>query len=139
MRVSRRPADLPSPNMTPMIDCVFQLLIFFITTASLSQLSMLHLTLPAEKGNPAASTGSAGLVVNLTAEGNIVISGGDVDISGIAALAREALAREPGSVPVIRADRNARADDLNKVMRALRAGGCRTIRVATVAKPGGAG
>jgi biopolymer transport protein ExbD len=132
MRVSRRASDLPSPNMTPMIDCVFQLLIFFITTASLAQMSLVHLFLPTEKGNPAASAGSMGLVVNLTANGGIVVNDRGVALSELTALAKEALVREPSAVPVIRADREARADDLNKVMKALRGGGCRSIRVATV-------
>ncbi len=105
MRVSRRGLEAPSPNMTPMIDCVFQLLIFFLTTASLSQMAMVHLFLPVEKGNPAASTGSAGLVVNLTAGGALVVSNREVTLSEIAVLAREAIAREPEAVPVIRADR----------------------------------
>ncbi len=134
MRIRRpRPGAL-QPDMTPMIDVVFQLLIFFIITAQLVQQAV-PLLLPLERGARADASGSMGLVVNLTADGEIVVLERRVEAGRLPELARELLAREPRSVPVVRADRRAAAARLNDVMTGLREGGCRSIRIST--EPGG--
>ncbi|MBL8792379.1 MAG: biopolymer transporter ExbD [Planctomycetia bacterium] len=45
MRIARRPRKSPQMELTPMIDCVFQLLIFFMLSSSF-QTPMIQLTLP---------------------------------------------------------------------------------------------
>lgn len=46
MRAIAPPAFLPGPNMTPMIDCVFLLMIFFMVTTDLASSGSLELQLP---------------------------------------------------------------------------------------------
>ena len=46
MRAIAPPAFLPGPNMTPMIDCVFLLMIFFMVTTDLASSGTLELQLP---------------------------------------------------------------------------------------------
>ena len=46
----RRKSRLLPVDMTPMIDIVFQLLIFFLTTAQLAQFSRAEMDLPEEAG-----------------------------------------------------------------------------------------
>ena len=51
MRLSKhRRAGVPLMNMTPMIDVVFLLLIFFMTVSQVSQINRERLRLPKEKG-----------------------------------------------------------------------------------------
>ncbi len=132
MRI-RRP--IPGPlelDMTPMIDVVFLLLIFFLTTAQLSQMASAPVTLPQERGNADALLETSGLVINVTADGSIVILEKTVSANEVAALARIAREQDPSAIPVIRADRSASGADLNAVMTGLRVGGFREVRVATI-------
>ncbi len=132
MRIRRPTSGAIELDMTPMIDVVFLLLIFFLTTAQLSQMSSAPVTLPREDGNADELLESSGLVVNVIDDGSIVILEKTVLTSEIALLAKNALAQDPTAIPVIRADRGASAAHLNAVMDALRTGGFRTVRLATI-------
>lgn len=125
-------------DLTPMIDVVFLLLIFFLTTAQLSQMASAPVTLPQENGNADELLESSGLVVNVTADGSIIILENTVVAADIPALAKVALAQDPTAIPVIRADRSAAATQLNAVMDGLRTGGFRNVRVATIRSSGAA-
>jgi biopolymer transport protein ExbD len=118
-------------DMTPMIDVVFLLLIFFLVTAQMSEMASTPVTLPVQEGTEQESEGAIGLVVNLDAVGVIVVGSDAVEPLGLIDLAKDALARDPAAVPVVRADRRAPAARLNEVVEGLRSGGCRAVRVAT--------
>jgi biopolymer transport protein ExbD len=118
-------------DMTPMIDVVFLLLIFFLVTAQMSDMASTPVTLPVQEGTEQESEGAIGLVVNLDAVGVIVVGSDAVEPLGLIDLAKDALARDPTAVPVVRADRRAPAARLNEVVEGLRSGGCRAVRVAT--------
>ncbi len=122
--------------MTPMIDVVFQLLIFFLTTAAVAQATRARLDLPAERGVSEPSPTGPGLVVALHADGRVEVSGRDVTIAELGTLAREAIVAHGAHVPVIRADRTTAAQRLNDVMDACREAGFQGVRIATA--PGGA-
>ena len=59
-------------DMTPMIDIVFQLLIFFLVTAQMAQQTRATLDLPKEKGEETKETEQAGLTINVLADGSVV-------------------------------------------------------------------
>ncbi|MSR28890.1 MAG: biopolymer transporter ExbD [Phycisphaerales bacterium] len=132
MRVCTQRRGPLALDMTPMIDVVFLLLIFFLTTAQLAELASSDLDLPQESGANEASRGASGLVVNLGSNGTITILDEPVPIEDLPARVRSALAADPNAVPIVRADRALAAGTLNRVMDALRTGGCRSIRLATV-------
>ncbi len=132
MRIRRPIAGALELDMTPMIDVVFLLLIFFLTTAQLSQMAAAPVTLPQEQGNADELLESSGLVVNVMADGSIIVLEKVISPQEIPALAKVALALDPSAVPMIRADRSASAIHLNEVMDGLRSGGFRNVRVATV-------
>ena len=138
MRFSRsgsRPAALLL-DMTPMIDIVFLLLIFFLTTAQLARESRAELDLPEERGEQSAEVERAGLIVNVLADGSLLM--GDQSIS-IEELENAAIRQVIGSRdekgrlvrPLVRADRNAPAERLNEVFNALRRAGTGSVRLAT--------
>ena len=118
-------------DMTPMIDVVFLLLIFFLTTAQMAQMASSPVTLPEEAGNAEESLGSAGMVVNVDAMGVITVLDQAIETPELMKRAKEVMAQDPVAVPVIRADRRSTAARLNEVVDALRSGGCRAVRVAT--------
>ena len=59
-------------DMTPMIDIVFLLLIFFLTTMQLARESRAEVELPVEMGEKDPAVQPAGLILNVLADGSIV-------------------------------------------------------------------
>jgi biopolymer transport protein ExbD len=119
-------------DMTPMIDIVFQLLIFFLTTAAIAQANRVQLDLPREAGAPDPSPTGPGLVVSILADGSCELAGRSVTMDELTAAARAERGRH---VPVVRADRSAPGARLNDVIDACRQAGFDGIRLATT--PGG--
>ena len=120
--------------MTPMIDIVFLLLIFFLWTMQLVQDSRTELELPREDGDQSAQREPAGLIVNLLADGTIVEGDEPISLDGLRVLALSTSSTagdEPRPRPLIRADRNAPVERLNQIMNVLRQSGHSWIRLAT--------
>lgn len=85
-------------NMTPMIDLIFTLVIFFMLTLDLSSKEYLPLTLPfayhavEDKDDSADAIASMKVIVNLTADGKMVLKGQEWDLkSDVPAKQTEAL------------------------------------------------
>jgi biopolymer transport protein ExbD len=120
--------------MTPMIDIVFQLLIFFLVTAQMAQQSRAKLDLPQEAGEESKSTEQAGLTINLLADGNVVVNENIVSMEALDQLVDDAI-KIAGGVdalkPLIRADRGCDSARLNEVFNRLSARGISAIRLAT--------
>ena len=134
MRIGKTRRSALAPDMTPMIDVVFLLLIFFLTTSQLAELASSELELPREPGSKEKQGVASGLVVNIGPDGTITILDEMVALETLPAIVRAALFADADSVPVVRADRMAQASRLNEVMDALRSGGCRSVRLATVTR-----
>ncbi|MDG2021731.1 MAG: biopolymer transporter ExbD [Phycisphaerales bacterium] len=134
---SRNKQDRLLPvDMTPMIDIVFQLLIFFLTTAQLAQFSRAEMDLPQEAGEQTEAAEEAGIIVNLLADGTIQIAGERLDDAAFAVMAEELVLDHPGEElarlrPLVRADRNAAAARLNRVLEILQSAGVPAVRIAT--------
>jgi biopolymer transport protein ExbD len=65
-----------SINLTPLIDVVFLLLIFFMVSTSFSELTQLTVNLPEADG--ARATDEIGLVVVIDSAGNVTVGGDPV-------------------------------------------------------------
>ena len=123
-------------DLTPMIDVVFLLIIFFMTTAQFAQLTRAEVDLPQERGEQQAEAEQAGIVVNITGEGQLIVSGRTVGLGELESIVRLEIAREPDRPAqqlklLIRADRNAPAARLNRVVEVLRPLGVGAARLAT--------
>ncbi len=88
-RQLRRPEV--SINLTPLIDVVFLLLIFFMVSTSFSELTQLVVDLPEAEGTPASADTSVLLVVDVA--GNMTLDGEPVpnDVRGLSAAMGERL------------------------------------------------
>ena len=120
--------------MTPMIDIVFQLLIFFLVTAQMAQVTRSDLDLPKEKGEESKEVEQAGLTINVLADGSIEVNGSVVSFEALDGFVDEAIERAGGVdrlKPLIRADRAADAAQLNAVFNRLSGRGLTAIRLAT--------
>ena len=88
-RQLRRPEV--SINLTPLIDVVFLLLIFFMVSTSFSELTQLVVDLPEAEGAPASADSTVLLVVDV--QGNMTLDGEPVpnDTGGLSAALRQRL------------------------------------------------
>ena len=88
-RQLRRPEV--SINLTPLIDVVFLLLIFFMVSTSFSELTQLVVDLPQAEGTPASADTSVLLVVDVA--GNMTLDGEPVpnNVRGLSAAMGERL------------------------------------------------
>lgn len=133
-RNSRNSNRSVAVDMTPMIDIVFQLLIFFLVTAQMAQQTRTTLDLPQEKGEEAKETEQAGLTINVLADGSVVVNDDVLSYEALDRMVDDAIARVGGVdslKPLVRADRNCDAAKLNEVLNRLSARGLSAIRLAT--------
>ena len=125
-------------DMTPMIDIVFLLLIFFLTTAQLARESRAELDLPEERGEQREDVERAGLIISVLATGELMQGDRVITVPELEELAVAQVVGgrdENGRLvrPLVRADRNAPAERLNEVFNALRRAGTGSARLATSA------
>src|SRR6476661_5500970 len=95
-------------NMTPMIDVVFQLIIFFLLSSHLAkQETQLPLPLPAAaSGSAQAVDDRPRLTVNVLADGTLLVASRPISADDLAALLRERRAAHGDELEVrIRGDR----------------------------------
>ncbi len=119
-----------------MIDVVFLLIIFFMTTAQVARLTHTEIDLPQEKGEQHAIPDESGLVINITGQGEIVVAGRTVGLSELEGIVRGELRKQPQRPAqelklLLRADRTATAAHLNRVVNLLESLGVGAARLAT--------
>ena len=124
-----QPDEETAIDMTPMLDIVFIMLIFFIVTTSFVKEAGVDIN------RPAASTGkktdSKSLIVAITKDGAIYIDGNQVDVQTIRPLVEGLRAQDPESAVTVQADDASRTGALIAVMDQIRAAGVTNISVAT--------
>ena len=123
-------------QITPMIDVVFLLIIFFMTTAQFAKLTRAELDLPREPGEQNKVPEEEGIVINITSQGNIIVSTEYVTIDRLESLVREEIKRARGrsaerAKVLIRADQNCNTRVLNQVIARLQNMGVGAARIAT--------
>ena len=120
-------------EITPMIDVVFLLIVFFMTAARFAREQRMPMALPREAGDVQGEE-SAGLVINLMDDGRIVVheltvAGADFDEGVRGHL--EASRRGGGDAVTVRADRRASSDALNALVLRLESLGVVGVQVGT--------
>ena len=121
---SKHPARVPSVELTPMIDVVFLLIIFFMTTAQVAQLTRTEIDLPLERGDQRTTPDEAGLVINISASGEIIVASRVIGLAELEGIVRSEIRKDPQRPAdqlklLLRADRTVAALYLNRVVRLL--------------------
>lgn len=115
-------------DMSPMIDCVFILLIFFIVTTTFVDETGVEVDKPQAASSVRLEKTS--ILLALTANGDVVHGGRAIGVSGVQALVRRMLQQE--NVPVIvQADVAVPAGLLVRVIDEAKLGGAQKVSVAT--------
>lgn len=137
--MKKRP-DEPGPNMTPMIDVVFQLIIFFVVTADMQQkaidesikLAMAPHAKPVEVRDPRE------VVIEVDQQGRISIARTYMSADYLYTIMRKTVADHGQSVPVIiRADGLTKHDSVRAVMDACTRAGLWKVKFAAVKEKAG--
>lgn len=115
-------------DMTPMLDVVFILLIFFIVTASFVKEAGIDVNRP--EAATAVKKERANILVAISDKGDIWINKRKVDIRSVQANIERLKAENPQGTVVIQADKKATTDTLIKVMDSARAAGVFDVSIA---------
>ena len=95
-------------NMTPMIDVVFLLLIFFLAATTFAREEVeLDLRLPQAKSGQAGK-GDTQLVVNVFADGRITVDGREVPLPALQQKLQAAVQRNAEQAVLVRGDQESR-------------------------------
>lgn len=116
-------------DMTPMLDVVFIMLIFFIVTASFVKESGIDVNRP--EAATAVQKDRANILVAISDSGEIWINKRQVDARAVQANIERLYAENPQGSVVIQADKKATTETLIKVMDAARAAGVFDVSIAT--------
>jgi len=117
-------------NLTPLIDVVFQLLIFFmVTTTFVSFENRVKVNLPS--GDFAAAEPSKNITVTITEDNTIYLNGKLIDPLKITESIATELKKTPGRIVVLEADKNVLHGKVISVMDLLKKGGADKIAIAT--------
>jgi biopolymer transport protein ExbD len=115
-------------NVSPLIDMVFILLIFFIVTTTFVEETGVEVDKP--QAASAAALNKNSILLAVTAEGRVVYGGQDIGINGVRALVKRMTTQE--EVPVIiQADKNASAGVVVRVIDEAKLGGAKNVSIAS--------
>ena len=115
-------------NMTPMLDVVFIMLIFFIVTASFVKEAGIDVNRP--EAATAVKKERANILVAISDQGEIWINKRQIDVRAVQANIERLKAENPQGSVVIQADKKATTETFIKVMDASRAAGVFDVSIA---------
>jgi biopolymer transport protein ExbD len=120
-------------DMTPMIDIVFLLIIFFMTVTQVSQAQKEPIDLPKLAGSEEQRPSQ--LTINVSKTGEAIVAGTPLTVSQIVSLVSGAI-QQAGNNPdvvtiVIRADTSGTSRTVNQLVRSMEKLGVKRVRLAT--------
>ncbi len=123
---SEQNADI---DMTPMLDIVFIMLIFFIVTTSFVKESGIEVNRPTAQTATRKEQGN--IIVAIRANGDIWIDKRQVDVRAVRANVARLHAEQPLGAVVIAADKETKVSVLTQVMDQIRLAGITNASIAT--------
>jgi biopolymer transport protein ExbD len=117
-----------SVNMTPLIDMVFILLIFFLVTASFTKESGIDVDRPTAQTAIREEQGS--MIIGVSKDGEIWIDNQKIEIRAVRAHVEHLHAQNPEGTVIILADENARTGTTVEVLDQVRLAGVANVSIA---------
>lgn len=124
-RQRRKSAEL---NMSPLIDMIFILLIFFVVTTSFVKEAGVDVQRPVAQ--TAETKESTNMVLAITKENVIVVEGKPIDVRSVRSYMERFLMQNPNGSVVLAADRDSRSGIVIQVLDACRLAGVKNLSVA---------
>lgn len=116
-------------DMTPMLDVVFIMLIFFIVTSTFVKEAGVDVTRP--QADTAVQAESNSIQIGIDSSNQIHMDKRQIDKRAIRANVERGLAESPGAAVIIVADRDSNTDTLIQVMDQARLAGAESVSVAS--------
>jgi biopolymer transport protein ExbD len=130
MKLARPSRRRPVDSVTPLINVVFLLLIFFMLTGTISRPDLLDIRPP--ETNAGTDEAATGVRIQLSAEGRMAIDKKRMTLDEVATAVAERRRTEPKVKVVIAADGKTEAGKVLNLLDALRRAGVERISLATV-------
>ena len=127
-RNRNREEEDASIDMTPMLDIVFIMLIFFIVTTSFVKEAGIQVNKP--EANQATKEPSANIFIAIRDTGEVWMDKRQVDVERVAANIERMLAEQPTDIVVIQADKEAEHGRVVEVMDQVKEAGIDKISIA---------
>ncbi|TAJ18734.1 MAG: biopolymer transporter ExbD [Planctomycetota bacterium] len=125
-------ADDPVMNLTPLIDVMFNLLLFFmLATTFLLPERNLEVELPQARAGQVQGEAAREIVLNVTRDGGVLLSGRRIDYGVLERELRAAAARDPRTPVTIRGDRRVEHQAIVRVLDACRLAGLANLSLGT--------
>ena len=134
MRRKSRAIDEAEINITPMLDIVFIMLIFFIVTTSFVKEKGLEVSRPSNSPPKEVRKNKGPIVVKVDSNGNITMKGRMLERKAVQANLEREKAEKPESPLIIAAHPDAETDALVTILDAAEAVGVGSVSVATTRK-----
>jgi biopolymer transport protein ExbD len=134
MRRKSRANDEAEINITPMLDIVFIMLIFFIVTTSFVKEKGLEVSRPSNSPPKEIKKNKGPIVVKIDANGNITMKGRLLEYKAVEANLEREKAEKPDSALIIAAHPDAETETLVTILDAAEAVGVSSVSVATTRK-----
>ena len=115
-------------DMSPLIDCVFILLIFFIVTTTFVEETGVEVNKP--QAASAVNLEKSSILIAVTADGNVVYGGRQIGVQGVQPLVKRMIQKEDLPV-IIQADRQVPAGLFVRVIDEAKLAGATKVSVAT--------
>ena len=118
--------------MSPLIDCVFLLLIFFIVTTVFVEETGVEIQKP--QAASAEDLAKQSILIALTAEGEVMYGGRNIGVAGVRGVVARQL-REQEAPVIILADANARTAVLVDILDEAKLAGAQQVSIAAGREP----
>ncbi len=116
-------------DLTPMLDVVFIMLIFFIVTSTFTKEAGVDVSRP--DAETSVVTESSAIQIGITAANQIFMDKRLIDKRAVRANVERGIAENPGAAVIIVADSDSKTETLIEVMDQARMAGAENVSVAT--------
>ena len=115
-------------NISPLIDMVFILLIFFIVTTVFVEETGIDVNKPEASSD--LNLEKESILIALTSGGQVIYGGREIGVNGVRAVVQRLSQQKPMPV-ILQADKSAHADLIVRVMDEARLGGAKAFSLST--------
>ena len=134
MRRRHRPEDEAEINITPMLDIVFIMLIFFIVTTSFVKEKGLEVSRPSNTPPKQIEQKKGPIVIKIDGSSNITLKGRMLEPKAVQANLEREKAEKPDSALIIAAHPDAETESLVVVLNSAKAVKIESVSVATTSQ-----
>ena len=128
VRIITEDAEESQIDLTPMLDVVFIMLIFFIVTSTFVKEAGVDVSRP--EADTAVVTESNTIQIGITSANQIFMDKRQIDKRAVRANVERGLAENPGAAVIIVADADSKTETLIEVMDQSRLAGAESVSVA---------